>query len=89
MKKIIFSIIGVVAFAVFLSFNISAGLKGIEMDVTLSSIEALAQGESGSGSGCNAAYGYCDWSGMVRKCGRNLSSEPCSYWGGSDKCNDC
>ncbi len=46
MKKKIFSIVGVAAFAVAVAFNINTSLSdNAEMDMTLAQIEALARNE--------------------------------------------
>ncbi len=50
MKKKVLSIIGVTAFAVAMALHINAGLNSSQMDVTTGNVEALAQGESGTGN---------------------------------------
>ena len=58
MKKIIFSIFGVVAFTAMVAFNMNVSLNSsnLEMDITIANVEALAQGE-GICSDCSACTG--------------------------------
>ena len=75
MKKRIFSILGVAAFAGAMAVNVNMSTKNNENDVALANVEALAIGEIPDGTNCktNGIYTYC---GYVEYAGVRFSV----YW---------
>ncbi len=79
MKKKIFSIIGVAAFAVVVAFNINASISnGSDNDVTLANVESLVLGENLSGV-VIACHRSCSGNSYCWK--RNMSSWKCEFSG--------
>ena len=62
MKKKVFSIIGVAAFAVAVALNMNISANNNESDLVLANVEALAQGEASLDRGCvHDPRGTCTW----------------------------
>jgi len=82
MKKIVISIITLIAIGVTAAFHANLGLRGGSLsDLALANIEALASSESGGGDDCGKFYKNHNFSGsdtgFINANGDDSCSSPC------------